>query len=104
MIFPLLLKQVSVAIATYKVVDKKQYEEEGWGLGESKCIIHGHRQACGQREEEVGAGGRRQIEGGGWDIIIVSTLKIKKKNSIKCAALQMIPFHSMGYIFPYSYL
>lgn len=64
MIFPLLLKQVSVAIATCKVVDNKQYEEEGRGLGERKCIIYGHRQECGQREEEVGAGGRGQIEEG----------------------------------------
>lgn len=57
MIFPLLLKQVSVAIATYKIVDKKQYEEEGWGLGERMCIMHGHRQECGQRVRGLGVGG-----------------------------------------------
>lgn len=80
MIFPLLLKQVSVAIATYKVVDKKQYEEEGQGLGEGKCIIHGHRQECGQREEEVGAGEEGKLKRGrNGDICNSVTTKNKEK-------------------------
>lgn len=58
MIFPLLLKQVSVAIATYKVVDEKQYEEEGWGLGERKRIMQGTDKSVARGKRRWGRGER----------------------------------------------